>query len=167
MLKVLVILFFGLIVGVSFAYAQDDNLCNCWLAKIDRNVSSKENCKESEDLTDKETLEVMKCLLNQKGNISPHIGVVLRNDVSQTFGSSPVEVVALFYVSYLFYRNKDFANAMVLIYDYNDEKPNSRKAVKIAHKSYQKWFKKVETLGLKTVRERKLDPLENTKVSWY
>ena len=167
MLKVIFILFLALVANVTFLSAQEASLCDCWLSKLDPKILAPKDCKEQKELTDQETLKIMKCLIAQKGNKSPYIGVVLRNNVSDTFTSSPTEVVALFYISYLFYGNEDFADAMVLIYDFNLKKPNSDKSVKVAHKSYKKWLERVEMIGLKKAREMKIDPLANTKVSWY
>ena len=168
MLKVLLFFVIFGVMSVSFVNARDCNVCDYWIAEVTQKESSSENCKKDpKDLTDEEILEIIECLLNQKGNKSLHIGVVLRDNVSQTFGSSPVEVVALFYASYLFEGNKDFASAMVLLYDFDDQEPNAPKAVKIAHKSYRKWFEEVKKVGLKKAREMKLDPLKDTKVSWY
>lgn len=147
--------------------AQSCDLCNCWLAKVDREIAKPATCKAREDLTSEETLLIIECLLNQKGNRKSHIGVVLSNRVSQTFGSSPNEVVALFYASYLFRGTNHFAQAMVLLYDDNDLKPNSKKAIRKAHKAYRKWFNKVKKIGLIKAREEELYPLTNSKVSWY
>lgn len=165
-LRVLALLVF-LGVNVFIVSAQDNFTCNCWLAKIDRTVSPPNDCRNREELTDEEVLTVIECLLKQKGNKSAHWGVTLRNDVSQTFGPSPVEVVALFYASYLFQENKEFASAMVLHYDGSDEKFNTPRAVRIAHKAYRKWFEKIKKIGLEEARKQKLDPLEGTGVSWY
>jgi hypothetical protein len=154
-----------LFIGVAAICSQTDNLCDC---------SEKDECKSSSkslnfdkytNLSDSETLKIMECLLNQKGNKTPFWGVTLNNRVSQTFGPSPLEVVALFRISVLFSQNKDFANAIVLVYD--DEKLNTSKAIKIAYKSYRKWFKKVKEIGLEEARKQKLDPLSGSRVSWY
>ncbi len=153
--------------GAISVNAQNSDLCNCWLAEVDREIAKPSTCKATEDLTEEETLEIIESLLNQKGNKKNHIGVVLSNQVSQDCGSSPNEVVALFYASYLFRGTNQFASAMVLLYDHNDLKPNSEKAIKNAHKAYRKWFKKVKTIGLKKAREKKLYPLANSRVSWY
>lgn len=167
MLKIFFILVFLLGINVFIVNGQNKSVCNCWLAKIDRKVSSPNDCKDRKDLTNEEVLEVMECLLNQKGNKSPYWAVSLRNDISQTFGPSPVEVVSLFYVSYLFQENKDFASAIVLLYDNNDEEFNSRKAVKIAYNAYRKWFEKVKKIGLEEARRQELDPLADSNVRWY
>lgn len=166
MLKILSFFFYVLVIAVTFANAQNCNICDFESARINQNTTFEGNCSNKDNLTDEETLAIMECLLNQKGNKTTYIGVVLRNNVSDTFASSPVEVVALFYISYLFYGNNNFANAMVLTYDYDLENPNPQKAIKIAHNSYRKWFKKIKKVGLKKARELKLDPLSKTKVSW-
>lgn len=146
---------------------QDPQLCDCWLAKADQKKISPENCKPREELSEKEILTIMECLLAQKGNKSPHIGVVLRNNVSQTFASSPTEVVALYYISYLFRDGQDFASAMVLLHDLDDSRPNSEVAIEKAHKAYRNWFKKAKKVGLEEMRRRHPDPLEGSGVSWY
>lgn len=167
MIKLIVLSVLLIILGVSSVKSQDSKLCECWVAKADQKKISPDNCKPREELTEKETLEIMGCLLAQKGNKSPHIGVVLRNNVSQTYASSPTEVVALYYISYLFKGGQDFASAMVLLHDLDDTQPNSEVAIEKAHESYRKWFKKVKKVGLEEMRRRKADPLERSGVRWY
>ena len=85
--------------------------------------------------SESEKMELIECLLNYKGNKTPFWGVATSNEVSQTFGPSPLEVIALFKISYLFYGNKEFALAMVLVDD--KQKQNSTRSVKTAYKFYE------------------------------
>jgi hypothetical protein len=65
----------------------------------------------------------------------------------------------------LFYQNWEHAGSLVL-YEEATGKINTRKTAEMATKSYQKWFKRVLEIGLKAAREKKLDPLEGSGISW-
>lgn len=144
---------------------QVKNICDCW--KLDEKKVNSETIDCSDvKLSDLETIQVMECLIKQKGNKKPIWGVALSNEVSQTFGPSPLEIVALFKMSELFYGNNNFALAMVLRNDKNEEL-NSRKTVKKAFSLYEKWFKKIKEIGLAEVRKQKIDPLADSHIRWY
>ncbi len=128
--------------------------------------NSRLNITHLEDLTESETLEGIKCLLKLKGNKTLSDLSVMRADVSQYFvTTTPVEVAALYYVSYIFLQKWDHADAAFLVDKRN--KLNSRKTVSIAYKAYKKWFAKVKKIGLEEARKQKLDPLRNSGVRWY
>lgn len=162
--------FFGLlllnILSVGNVKAQSSDICGCWAVENNKVLPKTSSCFNN-DLSEAETLKIMECLLKQKGNKSSYWGIAVNNNVSQTFGSSSIEVVALFQISYLFYGNKDFASAIVLVDDNDDENLNTEKSVNIAYTSYRKWFKKVKEIGLEEARKLKLDPLDSSGVGWY
>lgn len=160
-------LFFVLGPTIGSASAQETDLCSCAVARIDANGKTTTECPEIKSLSDEETIKIIDCFLNQKGNKKPVWGVVVSDTVSQTFGPSPLEVVALFDISALFYQGKFFASAKVLVLDDDDNKLNTRKAIAVAHKAYRKWFEKVKIIGLQEARRQGLDPLAGTDVSWY
>src|SRR5262245_11557332 len=133
-LSFVVILIFSL---TGAAMAQKDNICVCWSG-----LNEASRCAITSRLpadigfSDDETLKIMECLLEQKSNKKNYLGGATHNGVSQTFGPSPGSVIALFRISELFYQSDQFADAQVLLYDGDDLKMNSEKAVNIAYKSY-------------------------------
>ncbi len=145
--------------------AQPNFICNCVEIQKHKKATNIDWCSDA-NLSESKRMEIIECLLESKGDKTPFLGVVINNYVSQTFGPSPFEVVALFHISYLFYGKKDFADAMVLVND-EDEEQNSNRSIKIAYKAYKKWFKKVKKVGFEEARKQKLDPLIGSGVSWY
>lgn len=117
-------------------------------------------------LSEKEVFDIIDCYLLEKGNHTPDWNVVLRNDLSQTFGPSPREVVALFEISKLFFQSDSFASAKVL-FNLKSGAENSKTTVKKAFKHYRRWLISVKKIGLSEARRRKLDPLAGTGVKWY
>lgn len=148
--------------GFGNSMAQECKSVNYWLEKADSKFSI------SDEMNTQETLKAMTCLIENKGNKSKaNTGTASRSSKnSQRFASPTIEVVALYCISYLFYENSDFANAIALQQD-DEDKINSRKALKIAFSSYNKWLKKVKEIGLEEARKQKLDPLADSGVSWY
>lgn len=144
--------------------AQSNYICDCVEVKKHKGSSNIDLCSDA-NLPESKRVEMIACLLRLKGDRSPFWGVATNNSVSQTFGPSPLEVVALFNISYIFYGNKDFADAMVLVDE--DGKQNSNESIDIAYKAYKKWFKTVKKIGLEEARKQKLDPLDGSGVRWY
>lgn len=164
----LVILILVLLLGVEYSMAQECKMCNYWLSKVDPKLACSDKDLAEEKLSDQKVLEIMKCLLKNKGNKNKANTLTASRSSknSQTFDSPTIEVASLFYISSLFYENEDFAMAIALENE-NDERLNSRKSIQIAYMAYRKWFEKVKTIGLEEARRQKLDPLDGSGVSWY
>ena len=119
----------------------------------------------TEELTDAEAITQIASLLKLKGNKTPFWGVAVSREVSQTFGPSPKEVIALFRISCLFYRDASFASAAVLVD--KDANLNTTSSIDVAYARYRRWFQRIRKIGLAKARELKLDPLAGSSVSWY
>lgn len=163
LLRVLYILFLVGVMNIG-STAQTKNTCSCVGVIKHQQSVDREWCKDV-NLSDSETVEVMSCLLKFRGDKSPVWGVVTNNNVSQTFGPSPLEVVALFQISRLFYRNENFADAMVLMDEH--DRQNAKESIRRAYIAYANWLKKVKKIGLEEMRRRQTDPLASSGVSWY
>ena len=90
-------------------------------------------------------------------------GGATRYDVSQIDPMPPVEVAALFYISYLFHNEWRSVAETVTLVD-RAGKTNTREAIAKAYRSYRVWFATVKRVGIERAREQKLDPLKGSDV---
>lgn len=156
----------SLVFCVSIVSSQSNVNCDCVKNGSTKAVSDIDKCLDFETVTtESQKITRIECLLRFKGNKTPYWGVATSNEVSQTFGPSPFEVIALYKISSLLYGKMDFALAMVLVDE--NEKLNSAKSIKIAYRSYESWLEKVKKIGLYEVQKQKLDPLAGSRVHWY
>lgn len=161
--------------GATFAVAQNKpdgamNKCHRWRTQVD--PMFQRIMIDKETLTDREIEEGIGCLLELKGlkNKARFYGDT-RSNYNKSEGyrrpekPASVEVAALYYISYLFYSNWEHAGSIAL-YDEATGKTNTGKIVEKAFESYQKWYKEMIVIGIKAAREKKLDPLEGSGISW-
>jgi hypothetical protein len=146
-----------------FAQQQNQN-CEEWHNKIDSSkpliITTVKSKSESE------ILFAIDCFLQLEGkNLDSNVKGATSGAVSDIFFATPVEVAALYYISYLFYDKWDHADAPFLI-DKNSKR-NTDEAVCESYKAYKKWFKKVKEIGLDEARKQKLDPLADSGIRWY
>jgi hypothetical protein len=173
MTSFLAILFFP-VVPSQMAQTKFDkvknNTCYRWQTQVDPRL---ERIKiDNSILSVAEIEEAIGCLLTLKGKThKARLYGTTRDNYYKSEGYQPpkhpasVEIAALYYASFLFYNNWEFASSIVL-YDADTEESNSKRNVKRAYKSYQQWFKKVIEIGLEEARKQKLDPLVESEVSW-
>jgi len=147
--------------------------CGYWLHKIDPGGWTEGKVQIDEKL-ETNVVAGIKCFLSQQGNKREGLGLRNQDDLSQLLPIPTVEVDSLFYVSFLFYGNMDFSQAVALIGvpakthgEFETVTFNSPSDVRKAYASYRKWFKLVKKLGLDEARRQKLDPLANSGVRWY
>ncbi|MEZ5307886.1 MAG: hypothetical protein R2684_12145 [Pyrinomonadaceae bacterium] len=116
-----------------------------------------------------EVFEGIECLLKLEGNKSHGTpSGATHMAVSDILPSAAVEVSALHYISYLYYKRFDYANGVALVLSGDGSNDfNSQEAISLAYKSYREWFVKIKETGLKEAREKKIDPLEGSAVKWY
>jgi len=141
--------------------------CGVWQSLIDSSVEQPRPKFIFDVSSEQDVMAGIGCLLRLEGNKSPaRFGGALNPGVSQTFDKTTTEVAALFYVSYLFKKKFNHANAVALT-DSRTGKVNSPESVKSAFSGYRKWFEKVMAIGLEEARKQELDPLDGTGVKWY
>jgi hypothetical protein len=177
-MKKLIIAVIVLLSGATIHLAQtkssknQNDVCYKWQTQVD--PSLERIIFDKSILPDDEILEGIGCLLKLKGKTKKarFTGATRTNYKSADQYKPPkhpasVEIAALYYISYLFYENWEHANS-VSLFDQESKKLNSntKKSVKKAYKSYQKWFEKVKEIGLEKAREQKLDPLQNSGIAW-
>lgn len=164
-----------LVLGVTSPTAQTkpgDTMDKCYRWRTQVDPLKERIVIDVKTLTDREIEEGIGCLLKLKGqkNKARFYGYT-RNNYNKSEGYRPpknpasVEIAALYYASYLFYGNWEHAGSVVL-YDQATGKTNTREIAERAYKSYQEWYKRVLEMGLKASREKKLDPLEGSGISW-
>ena len=164
-----------LLLGTSLGIAQsrpDNKMNNChrWRSQVD--PALQRVLIDQKTLTDGEIEEGIGCLLKLKGlkNKARFYGGT-KNNYNKSEGykypekPATVDIAALYYASYLFYNNWEHASSVVL-YEEATGKINTGKIVNKAFETYQKWYEKVLAIGLKAAREKKLDPLEGSGISW-
>jgi hypothetical protein len=94
--------------------------------------------------------------------------------VSELFAfPTPINLAALYYISYLYTGNWKHGNAIALrgpgadASDMHGQYVTRQEAVHKAYASYRRWYEEVKRVGLARAREKKLDPLEGTGLWWY
>ena len=167
-MKVLVFLAFLVLIPSVVNGGQ----CAYWNSLVDpkaAQVSLKESERASKDI-----MSGIECLLRVEGRKGQGVRYGQKSFVSQTVPKASVEINALYQISELFYGNTDFAYAVALTQDppkvvgeLEVEEYNAPEVVKVAFASYRKWFKEIKKIGLDAAREKKLDPLANSGVTWY
>jgi hypothetical protein len=86
---------------------------------------------------------------------------------------APINLAALYYISYLYTGNWKHGSAIALrgpeveSTDTPGLYATRQEAVHKAYASYRRWYEEVKRVGLPRAREKKLDPLEGTGLSWY
>jgi hypothetical protein len=164
-----------LLLGVTVAVAQNKpdntmNKCYRWRTQVD--PIFQRITIDQKTLTDREVEEGIGCLLELKGlkNKARFYGDT-RSNYNKSEGyrypkkPASIEIVALYYISYLFYDNWEHAGSIAL-YEEATGKTNTGQIVEKAFESYQKWYKKMLVVGIRSAREKKLDPLEGSGISW-
>ncbi|QQS42264.1 MAG: hypothetical protein IPM63_04800 [Acidobacteriota bacterium] len=162
LLQLSIAILFGALFFVGNCMAST---CDYWYTKV--GVDDVEFVGEAPDLAhDEEILSGIECLLKLEDDTSEGaFWGATSFEVSQILPKAGVNVCALYYISYLFEENWKHALGVVLI-DRAGNK-NEPSSVSKAFASYRKWFDRVKEIGLKKARERSLDPLENSGISWY
>lgn len=144
--------------------------CHKWRTQVDPRFARVEiNEKE---LSDAEALLGIECLIELKGdrNTARFTGYT---NVSTSVSSRPpvikkpatIEVAALYYASFVFYKDWGHAGS-VRLFDPDTWKSNSSGNVKSAYKSYESWLINAKKIGLQKARELKVDPLEGSGIQW-
>jgi hypothetical protein len=123
-------------------------------------------------LPDDDVLMAMECLLQlEKNNHKSTLGALARLEVSQIFGPVPINLAALYYVSYLYTQNWNHASAIALrgpgCEEGRWEYVTRQKCVRTAYKAYRQWFAQVKEIGLERARASGLSPLKGAGLLWY
>ncbi len=149
-----------------FTASLKANDCRYWVSQVDPKIKDVEY--EIDESDPQNIMNGIECFLKQKGNKKDGVFGGSKDYISQIVPKTTIEVNSLYRISELFYANDDFANAVALIQTKSGKlKFNQPKTVKKAYTAYQKWFKKVKKIGLEEARKQKLDPLDDSGVSWY
>jgi hypothetical protein len=126
-------------------------------------------------MNDGQILEGISCLLKLRGRreASRYAGATSM-EISQFVGRASVEVMALYYITYLFKGIYDHAFGYVLLDSLQPPLKDEIGALITrdqdaaqAFKCYIRWFKKIKKIGLVAARQRHLDPLAGTSLQWY
>lgn len=125
-------------------------------------------------LSEAEKLQAIQCFLTLENDLRPAaFSGAVRFDVSQTFSQPPVNLAALYAISYIYTGRYNHAAAVALRGDdasFTDAagnyvtKPN---AVHEAYRAYRGRFAKVRKLGFARAQEAGLQPLDGSGLRWY
>ena len=126
------------------------------------------------DLDEATILGAIACLLQLETDTRPanFMGVTWAG-VSQIFDWAPMNLAALYYISYLFTSNWKHGNAIALrgpgaeVPESKSKYRTSPWAIYKAYGSYRHWYQQLKAMGLAQAREEKLDPLAGTGLYWY
>jgi len=93
--------------------------------------------------------------------------------VNQLFAEAPVNLAALYYISYLYTGNMEHSLAIALTGPDAEDKTihwkyaTTQSSIHTAYQAYRLWFAKVKEVGLNQARASKLAPLSGTGLAWY
>jgi hypothetical protein len=147
--------------------ASGQTTCLYWQSEVDEGVNLPDSFQDIDQEKPENIMKGIECLLTLEGNKKKaRFGGATHDYVSQIFPPAPVEVAALYYISYLFYQNWDHADGIALVGRKNS-RFNSPENVRKAYRYYRAWFRQVQHIGLANARARKLEPLKNKDVRWY
>ena len=185
----LVLIFLG---TPSAAFAGNSHACRRWLKRVARGptpVSEKGATREggadaavelSHDpwqvasLSEAEKVEAIQCLLGTEDDLRPAaFSGAMRLDTSQTFAPAPVNLAALYAISYIYSGRFDHAAAVALRGEnasYTDSSGNyvtKVSATRKAYQAYRTWFAKASKIGFTDAHRAGLQPLDDTGLRWY
>jgi hypothetical protein len=148
------------------SHQQEADKCLYWQSRVDPSIQRPKSIKTSDLESDQSIINGMECLLKLQGNKNKSIIEGATSPyASQTFGAATVEVSALYYISYLYYRKWDHALAASLMS--NDRTADDPYTISSAYDAYRDWLKGIKKIGLAKARERHIDPLQGTGIRWY
>jgi hypothetical protein len=125
-------------------------------------------------LSEPERLAAIQCFLTLENDLRPGaFGGAMRFDVSQTFSQPPVNLAALYAISYIYTGRYNHAAAVALRGDdasSTDAAGNyvtKPSAVHKAYRAYREWFAQVRKLGIARAQGASLQPLDGSGLRWY
>jgi hypothetical protein len=125
-------------------------------------------------LSDEQEVAAIGCLLNLETDTRPSkLDNPVWLGVSELFVDAPVNLAALYYISYLYTGNMKHSYAVALTGPDAMDKTvhwkyaTTQRAIHIAYKAYRLWYAKVKEVGLVQARASKLSPLAGTGLAWY
>lgn len=138
--------------------------CEYWQSKVDANMRLM-GARLDELPSDVDAPQAIRCLLQLKGQtMASRFGGATRFDVSEVGGATPMDVAALYYMTFIYTRVWDHADAIMID---GPKGVNSRRTVNEAFRAFEAWSKTVDRLGIAEVRVRGLHPLRGTQLHWY
>jgi hypothetical protein len=171
------------------AHAESSPKCGRWIAEVKKGEKAKPSevtkgttsllIPESDpwgvaSLSEAEKLQAIECFLTLENDLGPAaFGGAVRMDISQTFAPPHVNLAALYAISYVYSGRYDHAAAVALRGEGASTTNSSGNyvtksaAVRKAYSSYRVWFAKVRQLGITRAREKGLQPLEGSGLTWY
>jgi hypothetical protein len=165
--------------------------CGVWLERISSGSSPSDKLNGKKDdqlastdrqhdpwgvksLSEGERLGAINCLLSAEDNTRISVFEMRGNsEWSQMYSAPPVNLAALWVISYIYTNDFNHSLAMALVgqdaasSDSNGIYVTKQEAIHRAYRAYRVWFKKVKTIGLSKAQADNLDPLEGTGLCWY
>lgn len=150
----------------GFSWDSVEGVCSYWQSTVEPRIAFPQTQPIPELKTEQQRLRAIECLLALQGDKNPSsIRGATSPRTSQVFDTTPVEVAALYYISYLYYEKWDHAQAAVLV---NENAVASEKdTIETAYIAYRAWYEKIKVLGIKKAKDTRLDPLDDTGIRWY
>ena len=165
LLPLLVLL--GVVQFIFSQSGQEHGLCDRWRAMIDPHVKSNEREPDVENVTEREAMEGIACLLTYQGNQrAGKFSGATRFDISQTFPDATIELDALYTISAIYYGKWKHARGIALV----DQSPKILKPKAGAKRAFpylQGWFQRLKAKGLERLRSEHDDPLNGSGLRWY
>ena len=115
--------------------------------------------------SDDDAPRAIRCLLQLKGQMRPsRFGGATRFDVSEVGAETPIDVAALYYITFIYTRTWAHADAVMID---GPDGVNRRATVKEAFAAFEAWSETVDRIGIAKVRADGLHPLRGTPLHWY
>lgn len=122
-----------------------------------------------------DTLKAVKELLGYKGDTRLCGLTIVNNNPSRSqvyMGKNQnysLQIEALYLINQLIYKEPFNYSSMPLLYDRNTHKifTVSGTGVSKAFAAYEKWYKKMKTIGIAQIQKTSIMPLDESSVRWY
>jgi hypothetical protein len=139
--------------------------CRPWMQKIDPTLG-KDSATQL-PAPDQDLLVAVRCLLEAEGNKGPsQCNMNMSHNGGTDLPPPTVEIYALYYISYIFEGDWEYAVGIAL--EDRQGRINPPGSAHAAYVAYQKWFVRVKKMGVAQARREHLKPLDrHGDIDWF
>lgn len=154
---------FSVVIGHA-ACASHASSCDLWRSKVDPSIRL-QGSDMAELPSDDAAIAAIECLLKSRGNTEPaRFSGAVDDRVSQIFPDAPIELAALYFISFIYEKNWRHASAVAID---GPRGVNTKATIAEAYDAYERWFVEVKRHGIAAAREHRRAPLDGTALHWY
>ena len=161
----LFIVFFSTASWASAQAKKVSDECRPWIQKIDPALG-KRGFAIQLPVQEQDLLVAVSCLLKSEGNKGPsQCDMNMTHNGGTDLPPPTVEVFALYYISFIFEGDWEYAEGIAL--EDRRGRINPPGSVHTAYVAYRKWFLKVREIGVEQARKEHLKPLDPSGINWF